>query len=82
MANPMLKFDHWRMIDIDPFYMPVNQEVSFCIKFKDIDNLGSLADTPNLAKTYINKIRVRKGLPVDEKLVKHADKQSNLSKKK
>jgi ribosome assembly protein 1 len=46
------------------------------------NNLGTLVDTPNLAKNYINKIRLRKGLPIDEKLVKHADKQKNLSKKK
>jgi translation elongation factor EF-G len=74
MANPMLQFHKWEMIDIDPFYLPIDQEV--------IDNFGVNIDTPNLAKNYVNKIRLRKGLPIDEKIVKSSDKQKNLSKKR
>ncbi len=39
-------------------------------------------DKPNIAKIYINKTRLRKGLITDEKLVKDADKQRNLKKMK
>jgi ribosome assembly protein 1 len=74
MANPMLQFYKWQMIDVDPFYVPIDQET--------IDNFGVNIDAPNLAKNYINKIRMRKGLPIDEKIVKNADKQKNLSKKR
>jgi ribosome assembly protein 1 len=74
MANPMLQFFKWQMIDVDPFYVPITQEV--------LDNFGANIDTPNLAKNYINKIRLRKGLPIDEKIVKSSDKQKNLSKKR
>lgn len=74
MANPMLQFYKWQMIDVDPFYVPIDQET--------IDNFGVNIDAPNLAKNYINKIRLRKGLPIDEKIVKNADKQKNLSKKR
>ncbi len=49
---------------------------------QEIEDFGINIDTPNIAKNYINKVRIRKGLPIDEKIVKHADKQKNLSKKK
>jgi ribosome assembly protein 1 len=74
MANPMLQFHHWEMIDVDPFSTSVSQE--------DIDNFGINTEQPNIAKNYINKIRLRKGLSTDEKLIKHSDKQKNLSRKK
>jgi ribosome assembly protein 1 len=74
MANPMLQFYKWEVIDVDPFYIPMTQEV--------LDNFGTNIDAPNLAKNYINKIRLRKGLPTDEKIIKGADKQKNLSKKR
>ena len=82
LANPMLRFHKWEMIDIDPFYLPVTQEVYFLFILKEIENFGINVDHPNIAKNYINKVRKRKGLPVDEKLVKDSDKQKNLSKKK
>lgn len=31
MANPMLQFHKWEMIDIDPFYAPTTQEVNINI---------------------------------------------------
>jgi ribosome assembly protein 1 len=74
MANPMLQFHCWEMIDVDPFCTSISQE--------DLDNYGINTEQPNIAKNYINKIRLRKGLPIDEKLIKHADKQKTLSKKK
>jgi len=37
---------------------------------------------PSLAKKIINDVRKRKGLLVKEKLVKDAEKQRNLSRKK
>uniref|UniRef100_A0A1X7TRQ5 Uncharacterized protein n=1 Tax=Amphimedon queenslandica TaxID=400682 RepID=A0A1X7TRQ5_AMPQE len=35
------------------------------------------ADTESQAKIYINSVRKRKGLAVDEKIVEHAEKQKN-----
>jgi ribosome assembly protein 1 len=73
LTNPMLRFYKWKILDIDPFDMPTEE---------DIINYGVNVDTPNKAKYYINKIRTRKGLLTDEKIVKGADKQRNIAKKR
>lgn len=73
LTNPMLRFYKWKILDIDPFDMPTEE---------DIINYGVNVDTPNKAKNYINKIRRRKGLLTDEKIVKGADKQRNIAKKR
>lgn len=72
LANTMLQFDHWEMIEDDPFCLT---------KAADSEDYGTQNVTPNIAKKYIDKIRVRKGLPIDKKLVIDANKQRNLSKK-
>lgn len=70
----MLEFHTWEMMEIDPFYIPISKE--------DIELKGTNIDTPNIAKTYINNVRTRKGLPTDDKLVASATKQDNLGKNK
>ena len=72
LANPMLQFYKWKMLNVDPFDIASEE---------DILNYGVNVDTKNIAKKYINKIRQRKGLVTDEKLVSSADKQRNLAKK-
>jgi len=39
-------------------------------------------DKPNIAKIYINKTRIRKGLLTDDQVVKDGDKQRTLKNKK
>ena len=73
MTNPMLQFYKWKILNVDPFDIASEE---------DILNYGVNVDTKNIAKNYINKIRQRKGLLTDEKLVSNADKQRNLAKKK
>jgi len=71
-----LLFSHWAVLDKDPFFIAHTQE-----ELEDIgENLGGVA--PNIARQYIDSVRKRKGLPVEEQIVKHANKQRNLSKKK
>ena len=72
-ANPMLQFYKWKILNVDPFDIASEE---------DILNYGVNVDTKNIAKNYINKIRQRKGLLTNEKLVSNADKQRNLAKKK
>lgn len=43
---------------------------------------GEKADTENRARKYMNYVRRRKGLPVDEKTVEHAEKQRTLTRNK
>ena len=68
----MLQFDHWKMIDDDPFLLTMAP---------DSEDFGTQIVAPNVAKKYIDKIRERKGLPIDKKIVIDANKQRNLSKK-
>jgi ribosome assembly protein 1 len=75
VANPQLVFSHWSLLDIDPFFQP-----------KTLDEREEMGDVHhegrNIAKRYIDDVRRRKGLPVDEKIVVAAEKQRNLSKNK
>lgn len=74
MACPQLLFSHWDVLDIDPFWVPTTEE--------EYLHFGEKADTENRARKYMNEVRRRKGLTVDEKIVQHAEKQRTLAKKK
>ena len=73
LTNPMLQFYKWKILNVDPFDIASEE---------DILNYGINVDTKNIAKNYINKIRQRKGLLTNEKLISNSDKQRNLAKKK
>ena len=74
LAQPQLIFSHWETIDIDPFWVPQTEE--------EILHYGDKADTENQARTYMNELRKRKGLAIDEKIVEFAEKQRTLTKNK
>lgn len=44
------------MLDEDPFWVPFTED--------ELEDLGELADRENVAKRYMDKVRVRKGLKV------------------
>ena len=47
----------------------------------ELEDLGELADRENVAKRYMDAVRVRKGLAVKgRKLVKDAEKQKTLKR--
>lgn len=71
---PQLLFSHWQVIDIDPFWKPTTEE--------ELENFGDQAGEHNFARNLIDKIRKNKGLPIEEKIVKDAEKQRNMNKKK
>lgn len=71
---PQLEFSHWQVRDADPFWKPKTAE--------ELEDHGEFASEPNGAKDCIDKVRRRKGLPVEEKLVEKAEKQRTLNKKK
>ncbi|XP_037905748.1 elongation factor-like GTPase 1 isoform X2 [Hermetia illucens] len=74
LACPQLIFSHWEVIDIDPFWIPSTEE--------EYLHFGEKADSANRAKKYMDSVRKRKGLAVEEKIVEHAEKQRTLSKNK
>ncbi len=72
-ASPQLVFGGFEVLDIDPFWIPSTEE--------ELEDWGEKADRDNLAKKYVDKVRERKGLFVDKKVVEHAEKQKNLKNK-
>ncbi|XP_017555071.1 elongation factor-like GTPase 1 [Pygocentrus nattereri] len=74
LASPQLVFSHWEVISSDPFWVPTTEE--------EYLHFGEKADSANQALKYMNAVRKRKGLYVEEKIVEHAEKQRTLSKNK
>ncbi|XP_056591298.1 LOW QUALITY PROTEIN: elongation factor-like GTPase 1 [Triplophysa dalaica] len=74
LASPQLVFSHWEVISSDPSWVPTTEE--------EYLHFGEKADSSNQALKYMNAVRRRKGLYVEEKIVEHAEKQRTLSKNK
>lgn len=72
LVLPQLVFSHWQTMTEDPFFSRKTAE--------DFEEFGDQPILDNLPKTFINKIRRRKGMQTDEKLVAHSDKQRTLTK--
>lgn len=62
------------MLPSDPFWVPTTEE--------ELLHFGEKADVESQARLYMNAVRKRKGLPVDEKIVEHAEKQRTLKRNK
>lgn len=77
---PELTFDHWALLDEDPFWIPTSLE-----EREDFGELQQSGDSStgfsNHALRYIRKVRERKGLVVDSsRTVIAAEKQRTLKK--
>lgn len=62
----------YEMLDLDPFWVPTTEE--------ELEDLGEKADRENVAKVYMDRVRVRKGMFVDRKIVEFAEKQRTLKR--
>ncbi|CCH45923.1 elongation factor EF-2 [Wickerhamomyces ciferrii] len=71
-ASPQLVFSGFECIDEDPFWVPTTEE--------EQERLGEWAERENIARKYMNAIRRRKGLFVEEKVVQNAEKQRTLKR--
>ncbi|XP_046678882.1 LOW QUALITY PROTEIN: elongation factor-like GTPase 1 [Homalodisca vitripennis] len=74
LASPQLIFSHWEVIDVDPFWSPRTEE--------EYLHYGEKADSENRARKYMDQVRRRKGLLVQQKIVQFAEKQRTLGKNK
>ena len=63
-----------QVIASDPFWVPSTEE--------ELLHFGEKADSDNIARKYMNTVRKKKGLKVDEKIVEHGEKQRTLKKNK
>ncbi|WVO16366.1 hypothetical protein L204_104041 [Cryptococcus depauperatus] len=71
-AFPQLIFSGFETLDLDPFWVPTTQE--------ELEDLGEKADRVNVAKTYVDAVRKRKGMFVEKKIVEFAEKQRTLKR--
>ncbi|KAL0960835.1 hypothetical protein HGRIS_005851 [Hohenbuehelia grisea] len=71
-ASPQLVFSGYELLDLDPFWVPTTEE--------ELEDLGEKSDRTNVAKSYMDGVRERKGLFVDRKIVEFAEKQRTLKK--
>lgn len=69
-----LLFFFCQVISSDPFWVPTTEE--------EYLHFGEKADSENQTRKYMNAVRKRKGLYVEEKIVEHAEKQRTLGKNK
>lgn len=76
-ASAQMVFSHWEAVDADPFWAPRTEE-----ELEDLGLEDSTEWNNNLARKLISAVRRRKGLKIEEKIVKNAEKQRTLSKKK
>ena len=60
------------MLDEDPFWVPTTEE--------ELEDLGEKADRENIARGYMDKVRGRKGMFVNRKMVETAEKQRTLKR--
>lgn len=59
--------------ETDPFWKPHTEE--------ELEDLGEIVEQ-SITRKYVDDVRKRKGLPIEEKLVIFADKQRNLKRNK
>lgn len=71
-AIPLLIYRGFEQLDEDPFWIPTTEE--------ELEDLGEKADRENVAKKYMDKVRKRKGLFVERKIIEHAEKQRTLKR--
>lgn len=72
--TPLLAFSHWSIMEDDPFWRPTTEE--------EREDHGDTVYEKNLPRTLIDKVRKRKGLATEEKIVVFAEKQRTLTKMK
>ncbi|GAB2274506.1 hypothetical protein Dimus_009276 [Dionaea muscipula] len=73
-SSALLVLSHWEALSEDPFFVPKTEE--------EMEEFGDGSSVlQNTARKLIDAVRRRKGLPVEEKLVRHATKQRTLARK-
>jgi ribosome assembly protein 1 len=75
-AQCQLVMSGWEMIANDPFWSPGTEE-----ELEDAD-LSDIINARGAARKCMDLVRERKGLPVEKKIVEHAEKQRTRSKRK
>ena len=75
-ASASLMLSHWERLQVDPFFVPLTEE-----EREEFGEEGQGVGTANLARTMIDEVRSRKGLPTDKKVVEVSTKQRTRARK-
>ena len=75
-TSPQLLFSHWEVLDVDPFFRPKTEA-----EREEWGDTLHEGQGRNIAREFVDSVRGRKGLPVERKVVAHAEKQRTLSRK-
>lgn len=72
-AQPQLIFAGFEVLDEDPLWVPFTEE--------QMEDLGEFGDRENVAKRYMDKVRRKKGMLVEGRMVAlSAEKQKTLKR--
>ena len=74
-TTPQLFFSHWCVNELDPFWKPITSD-------EQEEHGSDGAVEHNLPRSFIDGVRRRKGLVVEEKMVASAEKQRTLTRNK
>ncbi|KAK9869094.1 hypothetical protein WJX84_011258 [Apatococcus fuscideae] len=75
-ASASLMLSHWERLQVNPFFVPKTEE-----EREEFGEEGQGVGTQNLAKALIDKVRRRKGLLVEKRVVESATKQRTRARK-
>ena len=71
-AQPQLVFKGFELLDEDPFWVPMTEE--------ELEDFGEKGDRERISRKYVDRVRKRKGLVVQRKVVGDAEKQKTLKR--
>ncbi|KAF5828041.1 hypothetical protein DUNSADRAFT_18295 [Dunaliella salina] len=74
-ASASLLLSHWERLQVDPFFVPTTEE-----EREEHGEEGVGGHAANVARRLMDAVRRRKGLAVEEKVVKVATKQRTLKR--
>jgi ribosome assembly protein 1 len=77
-TTPQLSFSHWSPISEDPFWVPTTDAERD--EFGEVGAFNALAKEASWSRALVMRVRRRKGLVLEEKVVASAEKQRTLKR--
>jgi len=77
-TTPQLSFSHWSPISEDPFWVPTTDKERD--EYGEVGAFNALAKEASWSRALVMRVRRRKGLVLEEKVVASAEKQRTLKR--
>jgi len=81
-TTPQLAFAQWKVLDVDPFWKPRSEEEREDEGEAHVASHNRAGAKKNIARSYIDEVRKRKGMPTEQLVVVDGTKQRTLARKK